>query len=159
MVNDGRIKFISNPSVIQINEIIIGISNFEYFEEIKQQSNFEKKGITPVLNSILKQRNFYPLIPFKSEEGIQKSSIIEYTQLDKLQFLDVIPDLFIYTNKNLAYAKSHHKSLFIHPGCICPSTGSMKGTYVRFFAYPNTKFTGLDVINRIKVEKVVIEQQ
>ncbi len=158
MIRDGRMKFISNPSVIQVNEIIIGVSNFEYFEEVKQQSNFEKKGINPILNSILKIRSFYPLIPFKSEDGTLKSTIIDYTQLEKLQFLDVIPDIFIYPNKNLAYAKSHHKSLFIHPGCVCPNLGN-KGNFVRIYAYPNTKLTGLDVINRVKVEKIVIEQQ
>jgi len=164
MIKSNRIKFLKNPHIIQLNEVIIGISNFELFEEMKQQSSFSKYGVLPIIESILKQRSFYPLLPLKADEKEKKdykSTILDYSKLESLSF-DVIPDIFIYPNKNLAYAKDYHKNLFIHPGCVCPSNlnsnSKVKGTYTRMFIFPNSKYTGLDVISRVKVEKISIEE-
>lgn len=160
---EDRLHFLSNPATINLNEVIIGICNCEYFEEVKQQSSFKTNNINSVFNTILTQRSYYPLIPYKCDDKDDKNStIIEQSQLDRLQ-LEVIPDIFIYPNKSITYAKDffpESKSVFVHPGSVCASADkpeSFKGNYIRMFVYPNTK-TDLDIYKRLKIEKVIIEE-
>ena len=176
MIQSNRIQFISNPHTVQINEAILGITNFEYFSEVKGHSNFESKGINPIIETILTQRNYYPLIPFKIEseererDGRTKvnyentASIIDISQTEKLLF-EIIPDIFIYPNRGLAsvFKKDNTKNIFISPGCVNPvndktNKSSMKGSYVNLYLYPVSKTTGFDICNRLKVEKINIEE-
>lgn len=159
MIKANRIIFLSNPQIFQLNDMIFGVANFDYYNEIKTQSNF-KQGVIPIMDSILRQRNFYPLIPFKFNEKDSKNyTFIDYSQAEKLTF-DVIPDIFIYPNKGLAYAKDSNKSVFVNPGCVCPAQekNSLKGSFVKIYSYPPSKISGNDVMNRIKIEKVNIEE-
>lgn len=162
--NDNRLIFVSNPQFVKLNEVILGICNFDCFSDLKKCSNFENLGIAPILDSILTQRNFYPVIPFKiDEENRNKNTIVSLENIKYMNF-DIVPDLFIYPNKSMAlcFKSEKSKNIFLNPGVVCPDKESkesrhIKGSFTKIFIYPGNN-TNSDLINRIKIEKVTIEE-
>lgn len=77
---------------------------------------------------------------------------------------DIVPDLFIYPNKSmsLCFKSEKSKNIFLNPGVICPDkeskeTRNLKGSFTKIFIYPANN-SNSDLINRIKIEKVTIEE-
>ena len=70
----------------------------------------ENLGIAPIIDSILIQRNFYPVLPFKvDEENKYKNTNVSLENLKYMSF-DIVPDLFIYPNKSMSLCFKSEKS-------------------------------------------------
>lgn len=155
-----RLNFIGNPQIIKINEVIFGVTNYEMIDEILSNSvkSTKTSNIDQVLDSVLKQSSFLPVLPMK-KENFQSNLLLEYREFEKL-VIETIPDVYITPFKNIPLAKKSNSSIFINPlSAVYKSRNSeVLGSYINMYVYPNSKILGTSVVNRIRVDRVVIEE-
>jgi len=155
-----RMSLIGNPQIIKINEVIFGVTNYEMIDEILSNSikSTRQSNIDQVLDSILKQTSFLPVLPIKKEND-QSNILLEYREYSNL-LIDTIPDVYITPFKNIPLAKKSNSSLFINPiSAITKSKhGETLGSYINMYVYPNNKLVGTSIMNRIRVDRVIIEE-
>lgn len=136
----------SNPSVIQINDVSVGIVNTDVIKDMCINTCVKNPAAEPgaqpqnrpkidlVLQSILQQRSFYPLYPAGA------GAPIEWEQYKALMF-EQTPDILITPSDLMLFAKNIE-------GCICINPGSMykgasAGTYATLTIDPLVRTTML----------------
>lgn len=134
-----RLVFVSNPSIFNLNEIIIGNANFDSTKDLISNSlkvSNAKNPIEASLEAVLNQRNLYPLIPShcsQDNDKIERTTTVDYRQIDKL-FLNYIPDVIINSSLMNQYAKRIRNTLFVNPGQLF--RGNKPGSYARLNVFP-----------------------
>jgi DNA polymerase II small subunit/DNA polymerase delta subunit B len=100
----ARIHVLSNPCFLSLNEIRVGIFNSNTVKDICSSLCIKHPDAPPkidiALQSIIEQRNLYPLYP-PTNTDIQDTSI-EYEQFRQLMFTET-PDLLITPTSDLNY--------------------------------------------------------
>ena len=162
MYKSKRLRFIGNPQLIQINEIILGISNYELIDEILSNSLKSSKtsNVDLILDSILKQRSFMPILPLKKEDD-STSINVDYRKMSNL-FFSTVPDIFITPFKNIPLGKKSNNSLFVNPSSLITHSktkGDILGSYLSMWIYPVNTLSGSNILNRIRVDKINIEEK
>ena len=159
-VNNNQIKFISNPQIFQINEIIFSISNFDFIQNINNNCirSSNKIPIDNACEMILYQRNFYPVlnntISEENENNLDKNIYYEFSQYNHLMY-DIQPDILI-TNSNLVnFSKKIYNTLFINPGSLFK--GKAIGSFLRITTFPPTRT--LEILKRIKIDVIKVKKE
>lgn len=158
--NNNQIKFISNPQIFQINEIIFSISNFDFIQNINNNCirSSNKIPIDNACEMILYQRNFYPVlnntISEENENNLDKNIYYEFSQYNHLMY-DIQPDILI-TNSNLVnFSKKIYNTLFINPGSLFK--GKAIGSFLRITTFPPTRT--LEILKRIKIDVIKVKKE
>ncbi|KAH3679365.1 hypothetical protein WICMUC_001046 [Wickerhamomyces mucosus] len=108
-----NIKSFPNPSIFQINDISIGISNLDIFKNCKDIiSNSKQNRFDRIVNYIIEQRKFYPVFP--TLESLE----LPYFGLTEFQS---IPDILILPSDLKPFAKIIKNVLVINPGIFLKS--------------------------------------
>ncbi|CCH44807.1 hypothetical protein BN7_4376 [Wickerhamomyces ciferrii] len=127
-----NIKNFPNPSIFQINEILIGVSNNDIFKDLKDINKGSPAGenrFDRISNHIIQQRRFYPSFPgSKSQRKITSSnddedefeflpsSELDVPYLGLSEFNDVLPDILIIPSELRFFARVVKNTLVINPG-------------------------------------------
>ena len=158
--NNNQIKFISNPQIFQINEIIFSISNFDFIQNINNNCirSSNKIPIDSACEMILNQRNFYPVlnntISEENENNLDKNIFYEFSQYNHLMY-DIQPDILI-TNSNLInFSKKIYNTMFINPGSLFK--GKAIGSFLRITTFPPTKT--LEILKRVKIDVIKVKKE
>ena len=158
--NNNQIKFISNPQIFQINEIIFSISNFDFIQNINNNCirSSNKIPIDNACEMILYQRNFYPVlnntISEENENNLDKNIYYEFSQYNHLMY-DIQPDILI-TNSNLVnFSKKIYNTMFINPGSLFK--GKAIGSFLRITTFPPTRT--LEILKRIKIDVIKVKKE
>lgn len=133
-------KCFPNPSIFQLNEALIGVSNNDIFKDLKdvvagdasQVNRFDR-----IANYIIQQRKFYPLFPGSIRSRKRKSSSLEAVVSSELnipysgltEFGSVIPDILILPSDLKFFAKVIKNVLIINPSNFMKPGGL--GTFVQ----------------------------
>lgn len=133
-------KCFTNPSMFQVNEVNIGVSNNDIFKDLKDvtkgdyalENRFER-----ISNHVIQQRRFYPLFPGVSKikkskingedfEEVQPGSNLDVPYIGLADFNDIIPDILIMPSDLRFFAKIVKNVLVINPGSLVKfSSGSI----------------------------------
>lgn len=116
-----------NPSIFQINETLIGVSNNDIFKDLKDINKGDPNNINRfdrISNHIIEQRRFYPSFPGstrvkKTEDGedeFSPTSELDVPYLGLTEFGDVIPDILIIPSDLRFFARVVKNVLVINPG-------------------------------------------
>ncbi len=92
---------VPNPSLIQLNDIKLGVINVEIIKEMctgMLPKNMDPPKIDLSLKSLLEQRIFYPLYP------PQQETPIEYEQIQNL-YIHEQPDILITPSDLIQFVK------------------------------------------------------
>lgn len=141
--NFKNLKNFSNPSIFQINEISIGVSNMDVFKECKDVTTAASNTnrYERVVNHIIQQRRFFP--PFPSTEPLN----VPYLGLAELQS---IPDILILPSVLGPCAKIIQNVLVINPGSfIRPNGGTYAKLQIQRANADNTELVDDGVMNKI----------
>lgn len=126
-------KTFPNPSIFQINETLIGVSNNDIFKDCKDVTkgeSFKQNRFDRIANHVISQRRFYPVFPGSSnlkkrklgEDGKeeilenQPASDLDVPYLGLSEFGDVIPDILIIPSELRFFARVVKNVLIINPG-------------------------------------------
>lgn len=124
-------KSFPNPSIFQINEILLGVSNNDVFKDLKDVNKGEflkTNRFDRIANHIIQQRRFYPVFPGSSsmkkrkigenDEVVENSPAAELDvpYLGLSEFGDVIPDILIVPSELRFFARVVKNVLIINPG-------------------------------------------
>ena len=159
-LNNNKIKFISNPQIFQINEIIFSISNFDFIQNINNNCirSSNKIPIDNACETILNQRNFYPVlnntINEENENNLDKNIFFEFSQFKYLMY-DIQPDILITNSGLISFAKKIYNTMFINPGNLFK--GKNLGSFLRITTFPPTKT--LDILKRVKIDIIKVKQE
>jgi hypothetical protein len=135
-----KLKLIGNPQTFLLNEMIVGVANFDVVRDMISGS-IRTPGKLPLdssLEMILQQRSFYPVLPnlINSEENdkMEKIVTIDERKLQDLQF-NPVPDLIITPVSTInPFIKKINSTLFINPGSLMK--GNNPGTFVKIISCP-----------------------
>ncbi|CAM9011909.1 unnamed protein product [Wickerhamomyces anomalus] len=115
-----------NPSIFQINETLIGVSNNDIFKDLKDINKGEPNNINRfdrISNHIIEQRRFYPSFPGSTkvkrvddEDEYSPTSELDVPYLGLTEFGDVIPDILIIPSDLRFFARVVKNVLVINPG-------------------------------------------
>ena len=135
-----QLKLIGNPQTFQLNEMIIGVANFDVVKDMISNSirNSNKTPLDSSLDMLLQQRSFYPVLPnlVNSEENdkMEKIITVDERKLQDLHFA-FVPDVIITPASNInPYIKKVNSTLFINPGSLMK--GPNPGTFVKIVSCP-----------------------
>lgn len=124
-------KSFPNPSIFQINETLIGVSNNDIFKDLKEVvkgSSIKENRFDRISNHVISQRRFYPVFPgstnlkkrkLASGEEVQEfmpASDLDVPYLGLAEFGDVIPDILIIPSELRFFARVVKNVLIINPG-------------------------------------------
>ncbi|CAH1970977.1 unnamed protein product [Acanthoscelides obtectus] len=128
--NHPNIKFVSDPAMININGLVIGItsvdvllhlSNYElYYDKISQTA---PDRLGRLVSHLLKQHNFYPLYPPVKGLGVDHELFEQYGMIDTK------PHVFITPSNLKHFVKNIDDCLVINPERLVK--GHIGGTYAR----------------------------
>lgn len=150
----GRLKLNSNPQIFQLNEIIIGIANFDVVKDMISSSlrSNNKVPLDSTLENIVLQRTFMPILPSDSGENSNchdRLLNIDYRKMSSLHF-EVVPDIVVTTSILPPFAKTMSNTMFVNPSTAVK--GNSLGSFIRMFVFPPSQFTGTSVFPRLKVD-------
>lgn len=150
----GRLKLNSNPQIFQLNEIILGIANFDVVKEMISSSlrSNNKIPLDATLENIVLQRSFMPMLPSDSGENLSshdKLLNLDYRKMPSLHF-EVVPDIVITPSILPPFVKTLNNTLFINPSTAMK--GNSLGSFIRMFVFPPSQFTGTSVFPRLKID-------
>ena len=158
---DGaEILFISNPQIFQLNEVFIGIANFDTIKDTIMNSFHSKEldTIEKACEMILYQKNFYPILPntlLQNYENNQERIItIDLSQYKYLNFdnFETPPDIILTNSLMKTFAKKIHGTVFINCGSFVK--GKNYGEMAKITLH--NAFKGTDINKRLKVEFINI---
>lgn len=117
-------KCFPNPSLFNINELSFGISTADILKDLKDiiTKNANSNRIERIIEHIIQQRQFYPIIP--SPNSFQ----LDTSYLGLSEFNDEIPDIMILPSILKSFTKVIKNVLVINPGCFLRPDGS-NGSY------------------------------
>jgi len=108
-----KIKFMPNPSFLNLNGISISLSSIDAIRHILKEEIkiVETNDVDRICEHLLVQKTLYPLYPPNPEVNL------EYSKLDFIRF-NVRPHLLILPTMHKNFVKNVHGSLFINPEYI-----------------------------------------
>ena len=113
-----------------------------------------KPPIDSVIESIILQRSYFPLLPSvvnqEDLETNEKAIIVDYRKCNHLSFLNFIPDIIISPSALNPFAKQSKNTLFVNPGFIFKGDGL--GSYANISINCPQNSKDLEILKRIKVE-------
>lgn len=109
---------ICNPNIFNVNEMIIGMANFDFTKEMVSNhvKSPNKIPMEASLEMILNQKTFFPLLPssLNSTEE-EKCIILDYSKLNYLR-INETPDIIITTSEMSTYFRKINSTLFVYLG-------------------------------------------
>ena len=156
----SEIIFISNPQIIQINEALLGVANFDVIKDIIFNSihSQEINTVDKACEMILYQKNFYPVLPNTIQQSYENNqekivtvdlSQYEYLRIDKYESS---PDIILTNSAMKTFAKKIHGTVFVNCGSFIK--GKNFGEIAKITLHDPSKDT--DVNKRLKVEFIKI---
>jgi DNA polymerase alpha subunit B len=153
-------KCFTNPSMFQVNEINIGVSNNDIFRDLKDVSKGDlamENRFERISNHVIEQRRFYPLFPGVTKtkktkvngedfEEILPGSNLDIPFLGLTEFNDIIPDILIIPSELRFFAKIVKNVLIINPGSLMKFNS--RGSIVNI----SIKEPDLDQLTRVEGE-------
>ncbi|CDW77872.1 dna polymerase alpha subunit b-like [Stylonychia lemnae] len=139
-----------NPSMVQLNDIRIGIINADFVKEMCQTmiaKNMEPPKIDLSLQAVFQQKLLYPLYPPNHETPIEYSEI-QQMMLDQ----SGTPDILLTSSDLIQFSKNIDGCICINPGQIIKSDAG--GTYCSITLEPFDYVQYLS--KRIRVEIINI---
>jgi hypothetical protein len=159
----GRIKLISNPSLFQLNESIVGNINCDVLRDIITSSikPSELKPKIYAMNEIIYQKSFCPVLPSliteETKQKTEKTTILNIEQLDKLSINPSLPDIMIL-NSTIKYSCDIVcNTLMINPGQLF--NGNKLGSFGRLVVAPPSEYSSTDILSRIKVDIIHLKNE
>jgi hypothetical protein len=136
----SKLKLIGNPQTFLLNEMIVGVANFDVVRDMISGS-IRSPGKIPLdssLEMILQQRSFYPILPnivnTDENDKMEKIITIDERKLQDLHF-NPVPDLIITPVSTInPFIKKINSTLFINPGSLMK--GNNPGTFVKIISCP-----------------------
>lgn len=139
LIVKGRIHFIGNPYVLEINEMICGIANYDLIKDMTANcvKSKNKSIIDSALETVLGQKSLYPIlqntIHHEDAEKIEKIITTDITQLNRFSF-DTFPDLIITTSGMVPFIKKINSTIFINSGPMFK--GRTPNSIAKIVSYP-----------------------
>jgi len=128
-------KMICNPNTFHINEIIVGVANFDFSKEMIN-SSYKSQNKIPMdssLEMILSQRSYFPLLPiFVNSIDNERNITLEYTKLNNIR-INETPDIIFTTSELRAFYKKINNTIFINLGNFYK--GKSLGNIVRMMSF------------------------
>ncbi|CAO3672856.1 unnamed protein product [Umbelopsis vinacea] len=122
---------LSNPSMIRINEMVIGIGNIDILFNLGLEEAFRFKEASDrmarLTRHVLQQRSFYPMFPPASGDNLN------LLQMPHIQ-MDITPDILILPSRLKSFAKIVDSVVCINPGYL--SKKQSGGTFARATIHP-----------------------
>ncbi len=126
---------ICNPNTFHINEIIVGVANFDFSKEMIN-SSYKSQNKIPMdssLEMILSQRSYFPLLPiFVNSIDNERNITLEYTKLNNIR-INETPDIIFTTSELRAFYKKINNTIFINLGNFYK--GKSLGNIVRMMSF------------------------
>jgi DNA polymerase alpha subunit B len=128
-----HVHCVGNPSMITINEMVIGISaNDVLFHLSKEEVAHRPPGVhrlEKVVEQLVKQQSFYPLFPASGE-----SMPLDMRYAEKWT-MPISPDILIVPSKLATFAKKlTNGTLALNPGQLAKGTSG--GSFAKLTVYP-----------------------
>jgi len=127
-----RIKMMSDPSTILINDICIGMTSTDILFHLggEEVSAFTVKSdrLGRIADHLLRQQCYYPLHPPSSEVNI------DMEQFENFAFMPVTPDVLIVPSDLRYFIKDLDGCLAINPGRLVK--GKTGGTFLKLLLKP-----------------------
>ncbi|CAO3692560.1 unnamed protein product [Umbelopsis ramanniana] len=125
------VVMLSNPSMIRVNEMVVGIGNIDILfnlglEEISRSKEASDR-LARLTRHILQQRSFYPMFPPALGDNL------DLLQMPHIQ-MDVTPDILILPSRLKSFAKIVDSVVCINPGYL--SKKQSGGTFARATIHP-----------------------
>lgn len=158
---DGaEIIFISNPQIFQLNEVFIGIANFDTIKDTIMNSLHSEllNTVDKACEMILYQKNFYPILPNtimqNYEDNQDRTITVDLSQYKYLNFdnYDTPPDIILTNSLMKTFAKKIHGTVFINCGSFVK--GKNYGEIAKITLH--NAFKATDIYKRLKVEFINI---
>lgn len=127
---DPSIHLVSNPAVLQINELLVGISANDCLFDLATQEIAENRPdarIQRLASHLLAQRSFYPLCPPANKMPLDPTRLADYS-LPEL-------DILIAPSKLGVFANQSDHTLIINPGHL--TKGTQGGTFAQLHVHPH----------------------
>ncbi len=147
-----------------MNEILIGVANFDVVKELISNSlrSQMKVPLDSSLEMLLLQKSLYPILPnLVNSDDIEKMDkiiTVDNRKLSKFSF-EMPPDVVITSSSSMNhYIKKSHSTLFINPGTLIKN--GKPGSILKITSYPyEVKYNLIfkngksnDIISRLKVD-------
>jgi DNA polymerase alpha subunit B len=139
-----RLKLIGNPQIFQLNEVILGVANFDVINNVIANSLMspEKKPTQSSLEMLLAQRSFYPILANSVNtdevDKIEKNIIVDYRKLENLSMKEMMPDIIITPSAIPPFVRKINSTICINPGSIYK--GNILGTFAKLAIFPPSVF-------------------
>ncbi|KAJ2960153.1 hypothetical protein NQZ79_g4508 [Umbelopsis isabellina] len=125
------VHMLSNPSMIRINEMVIGIGNVDILFNLGLEESARSKEASDrmarLTRHVLQQRSFYSLFPPAPGDNL------DLLQMPHIQ-MDVTPDILILPSRLKSFAKIVDSVVCINPGYL--SKKQSGGTFARATIHP-----------------------
>lgn len=133
-------KSFPNPSIFQINEFVVGVSNNDIFRDLKDVNRGDEfvklNRFERLAGHIIEQRRFYPFFPGSSKSRKRKinnlsgevveqlpASDLDVPYLGLSEFNETVPDILIIPSELRFFAKIVKNVLIINPGAFMRPSG------------------------------------
>jgi DNA polymerase alpha subunit B len=136
-----RLKLIGNPQIFGLNELVLGVANFDVIKDMMSNSTIvpkDKKPTDSCLEMLLAQRSFYPVLASSINAGdldkIEKNIVVDYRKLGYLSMQEMMPDIIICPSAFQPFVKKINTTICINPGSIYK--GNDLGTFAKLAIFP-----------------------
>ncbi|KAM3583242.1 DNA-directed DNA polymerase alpha subunit pol12 [Umbelopsis sp. WA50703] len=140
------VHMLSNPSMIRINEMVVGIGNVDVLFNLGLEETARSKEASDrmarLTRHVLQQRSFYPLFPPAPGDNL------DLLQMPHIQ-MDVTPDILILPSRLKSFAKIVDSVVCVNPGYL--SKKQSGGTFARATIHPLTVVGDGDVGTEAKI--------
>lgn len=121
---------VSNPAVVEVNELKIGISTNDALFDLATQEISDGGGdgsrVARLASHLVDQHSFYPLFPPAN------NTPLDLAQLEQLDMPSL--DVLIVPSKLNVFANNHQHTLIVNPGPL--AKGTLGGTFAQLFVHP-----------------------
>lgn len=136
-----KVTCVTNPIMLSINEILLGISTEDVLYEMQRQrvtsgGAFSADTMASLSANVIDQRHFFPVFPplprAENTPAIGASLDIAYMKLGEL--LNVVPDMMVLPSALTPFAKVVEGVMVVNPGFISKKRGA--GTFAQVIVKP-----------------------
>ncbi|GAB1314444.1 DNA-directed DNA polymerase alpha subunit pol12 [Madurella fahalii] len=141
-------KIIGNPTTLNMNEMVLGISSQDVLWELRHEELVGGKPADPVALSrvcryLIEQRHYFPLFPptdrqklpkTGTAEGVPPGAMLDVSYLGLGEMVNSRPDVLVLPSALPPFARVVESVLVINPGYLSKRKGA--GTYAKMTLYP-----------------------
>lgn len=136
-----KVTCVTNPIMLSINEILLGISTEDVLYEMQRQrvasgGAFTADTMASLSANVIDQRHFFPVFPplprAENAPAIGASLDIAYMKLGEL--LNVVPDMMVLPSALTPFAKVVEGVMVVNPGFSSKKRGA--GTFAQVVVRP-----------------------